>query len=115
VALVVGTGGLRSGLDDGSRGASIELVTPSGPTATLPTLEWKSGILPDAFRVELTDRKGAILYRADTKSTRLAVPLDVQAKLLPDQTYGYTITALDQNGQAVMRTSGTIVIGGSAR
>jgi hypothetical protein len=112
---VISTGGLRSGPEDVSRGATIELVTPSGPTPTLSVLEWKSGIQPDAFRVELKDQNGTLLYGADTKSVRLTLPSEVQAKLVPNQTYNYTITALDQSGQAVTQTSGTIAIAAPTR
>jgi hypothetical protein len=109
VLLAVSTG-LRSGPDvgDTSRGGKIELVSPSRPTTNISELEWRSGLAPARFRVELADPTGTVVFRAETDATRLAVPPDVQAKLRSAALCRYTITALDRDGQSVASSSGTI-------
>ncbi len=113
VTLVVSIGlGPTPGSDGGtSRGAGIELVT-QGPSAAAPTvLEWTSGLAPDRFRVEITDASGAVLYRVETRDTRVTLPDEVRLRLAPGGSYRYTVAALNVDGDVVTSASATIVPG----
>jgi hypothetical protein len=118
LTLVVSTGLVPvpgSGGGGTTRGASIELVTPE-PSATAPAvLEWRSGLVPERFRVELTDASGTVLYRVDTTETNLVLPEEIRRQLVPGGSYQYTVAALDADGEVITSASGTIAPGSDAR
>jgi|HubBroStandDraft_6_1064221.scaffolds.fasta_scaffold337340_1 hypothetical protein len=118
VLLAVHTGfgpGPGSELTDATRGVAIEIVSPAGTTKPPTTVEWKSGITPARFRVELTDSMGTLVYRTDTDVPRAALPPEVTAKLLPGSSYACKITALDQDGRPITASSGTFSIAGATK
>jgi hypothetical protein len=98
---------------DVSRGAGIELVMPSARVA--PTaLEWKNALTGVRFRVELTDTNGVRLYQAETDASRIALPPEVVARILPGS-YKWSVTALDRDGQPVTTSSGTFSVDSPGR
>ncbi len=112
VVLLAVTITTRTGRDvvGDSRGPRIEIVTPSGPTPNLSSIEWRSGIVADTFRVELADPSGRVVYRTETRDDRIAIPLETQSTLRLAKECRYTITALDRDGQPIATCSGTVSI-----
>jgi hypothetical protein len=104
-----------SELTDTTRGVSIEIVSPSGTTEPPTTVEWKSGITPARFRVELTDSRGTTVYQTETEVPRVTLPHEVTGKLLPGNSYACKVTALDQDGRPITASSGTFSIAGATK
>jgi len=100
---------------DTTRGVGIELVSPSGTTEPPTALEWKSGITPARFRVELTDSIGTFVYQTETDGLRVALPPGITAKLVPGSFYVCTVTALDRDGRPITTSSGTFSIASATK
>jgi hypothetical protein len=99
--------------DSAIRSSRLTLLAPIG-AVTLPTeLRWVSPVAAPRFRVQLIAANGRELHTATVEAERLPLPEDVRQRLEPGQEYRWHVTALDAEGQQMMRSEpGAFVIAG---
>jgi hypothetical protein len=94
---------------EGLRGSTLELTAPSVIVTRPVLLEWTTSLAAARFAVEIKDAGGAVVYRGESREKSLRLPDSAVGALRLGQTYTWTVTALDADGQPVTSASGTFV------
>ena len=113
--ILVVTLGTQIGRDttDGVRGSLLELTTPSVAVNRPVVLQWTTTIVAPRFAVDIKDASGNVVYHGESREHRLPLPDSAVAGLLAGQTYTWSVTALDADGQPITSASGTFVAAGA--
>jgi hypothetical protein len=99
--------------DSAVRATRLTLIAPIGTVAIPAELRWVSPIAASHYRVEIHDAAERELYAATIEGERLSLPDDLQRLLQPGQEYRWRVTALDPEGQPMMRSeAGAFVVAG---
>lgn len=88
------------------RSSSVELIAPAGDLAAAPAqFEWQPVAGADRYVFELLEVDGNVLFRGETESTRLAMPVAAGRHIVPAKTLLWKVTAF--RGGSEVATSST--------
>jgi Putative zinc-finger len=92
-------------VDSGSeitRSFSVTVVGPLGDVRDVPTqMEWRSVSGAVRYRVQMTDVNRLALWTAETQETRIELPAEVRARIVPSKTLLWEVAAYDASNASL--------------
>ncbi len=85
-----------------TRGPSIQMVQPVGQVDRVSHFQWSSLLVADRFRVTVAGL--GIPLEMETTASRLALPDNLQRKLIPGHGYRWRVQALDEEGRTILES-----------
>ena len=98
--------------DDTVRGASIQLLAPTGPSAPPIQFRWASPFAADRFVLEVLDPNQRVVYSTTVTGERASSDA---RDLKPGVQYAWRVTALSSSGRSLMQSALQTFSVGAAR
>jgi hypothetical protein len=88
------------------RSNAISVIAPSGDLQQIPNeIRWQSAAAAVRYEVRLMEVDYTNLWKADTVETRIELPSQVRAQILPAKTLLCQVTAFDGSGHIVAESN----------
>jgi hypothetical protein len=92
--------------DEPLRSNRIAAISPAGDLGRVPTeIQWQPAPSAARYEVRVLEVDGAELWKSDTGATRIDLPPDVRARIVPAKTLLWRITAYDARGRFVAESN----------